>query len=753
MTVIKKLTACLTALLMALQLCASAEVYSDVTPGSETAEAVEALSVLGVVSGMGDGTFEPDGALTRAQFAKIAVCLLGKADEAVAGTDAFSDVSSADWFSGYVAKAASEGIIEGYPDGSFGAYEKITYAQALTVIIRLLGYSAADVDYKWPKGYIEKAAVLKLTEGMEFDAESPISRGEAAKIIYRALFTDMKDGNELITRLDVKVYEDAVILALRSENPALGENDIQTSVGTFKKSGSFLPPVGYEGTLSVNGDGEIIGFIKNGSMREEKLIASRVYKETNSKNISILSDKGDVIEIDSETAVYKNGQKLTAKDIEGVTEGSTITLYYDGSEVEYAMLDEYILEGPKTAMTAKSIDGLFDIEDMSTLSVIRKGLKSTVSDIEKFDVCYYSAKTNTLYAYNDRVTGVYEEAYPIKSNVSEVKLSGKTYRLSTAQAISKLGENDGAFKIGERVTLLLDTEGSVCDAVDINSGDISLYGVVTGTTVELSEESGKEGRAEYYVNILMADGTEAKYRTDSDRYEDKAGLFCEVNFEDSYAKLTFPKEKRMTGKADMESMSVDNVKFASDYAILEYEDGTEEAADVRKIAISDIDGITLTSSNSVHAELNGRGEISVLYVKNASGNKYTYGVVIETPENKTGNYVILSGAEKHTLTGNYNSLTKGQAIGFYKGADGVDIKFLTKKEAAGIDFRSDNIIKVSGQSFILSDDAAAYAGRYVYELQAVSLDDVSSLTGAVTLYSDASQREGGKVRVITVLGN
>ena len=194
-----KITAILLILMLSLQMVSFAA-FSDVDETSEVGAAINQLVNLGILSGYPDGTFNPDALLTRAQFAKIAVCMLGIEKEAasLAGTSVFSDVNADHWASGYVNCIAQKGIINGYPDGSFGAEDTITYAQALTILVRLLGYNGADLNYNWPDAYIKKAQSLGITRGMTFDTYENVTRGNAAYIINNTLFADKKEGSSAI---------------------------------------------------------------------------------------------------------------------------------------------------------------------------------------------------------------------------------------------------------------------------------------------------------------------------------------------------------------------------------------------------------------------------------------------------------------------------------------------------------------------------------------------------------------------------
>lgn len=96
-----------------------------------------------VVDGVGDGNFEPDRDMTRAEFAAVMIRALGL--EPGSGTGGFSDIPSAKWYSGSVQTAAAYGIIKGYSDAAFGPDDKITREQAMTMIARamkLTGLSA-----------------------------------------------------------------------------------------------------------------------------------------------------------------------------------------------------------------------------------------------------------------------------------------------------------------------------------------------------------------------------------------------------------------------------------------------------------------------------------------------------------------------------------------------------------------------------------------------------------------------------------
>jgi hypothetical protein len=99
------------------------------------ATAVGTMAGLGILQGYADGTFRANNAITRAEF----VAMVVNCDTITGGEVPFSDVSSDSWAAPYIATAAANGWITGYPDGTFHPNEKITRAQAVTILNKVLG--------------------------------------------------------------------------------------------------------------------------------------------------------------------------------------------------------------------------------------------------------------------------------------------------------------------------------------------------------------------------------------------------------------------------------------------------------------------------------------------------------------------------------------------------------------------------------------------------------------------------------------
>ncbi len=94
---------------------------------------------MGIIDGFSDGTFRPYAKITRAQFAKIAVGFFETTREDYQGY--FTDVDINAWYTEYVEAAARVGLIEGFNDGTFRPNTNITRAQACVIVNRALGRS------------------------------------------------------------------------------------------------------------------------------------------------------------------------------------------------------------------------------------------------------------------------------------------------------------------------------------------------------------------------------------------------------------------------------------------------------------------------------------------------------------------------------------------------------------------------------------------------------------------------------------
>ncbi len=748
-----KITAILLILMMAFQTVSFASL-SDIDKSSDVGEAIEQLVNLGVLSGYPDGTFQPDGLLTRAQFAKIAVCMLGAEKEAAAlsGNDIFSDVGSDHWASGYINCIAQKGIINGYPDGSFGAEEKITYAQAITILVRLLGYDGKDVNYNWPDGYIKKAKSLGITDGMSFGTYENVTRGNAALVIYNSLLAEKKEGSS-VKLLSSSSIEDVVIYADSTINASLASGTIATTSGNYKLS------------ANSNINESVYGYIGTLYLDSEKKASAFVPEKESVRNVTVSSAvaNGDKVEItfvengmtrtegfSASASAYYGGKSATLSSAASQMEAGREARIFYGADGNFARiyLRESTLKGPVTITSSYSqVYSSFNIIG-SDIKVIRDGQNANLTDVALFDVVYYMESTNTLYAYSDKASGTYEEAYPYKSEVTSVKVGGREYALSTQSAIRKMNTSQGAFEIGDRVTLLFGRNKEVVDVVTLSAGADLDIAVLVKSYKEVSTDRENSGASISYVDVVLPDGTTVTYETDRD-YSEHIGDVMKVEFNGNIAKLTYVVPTIIHGEFDKSVPSLDGHWLTKDCAILELVKEGSDTATVKKIDVRDIETTTLNSEQVIHAYTSGTmRDIRFIYVKDVTKSEATYGVVTKVSGK---NHTIMTDSSTINVTTSLlmpiSSAVEIKSTGRETQVDPL-VKVATSNNIEGFE---EGRIRLDGKNYVVSDYVKIYGASEKRGYESMSISQIlNNNVVRIDLYSDKVLSSGGVVRVIVV---
>lgn len=196
------------AMLLTASTLGTAYAFSDVATDSDAYEAVTALSALNIIKGYEDGTFLPDGKITRAEFATIVMRTLGMNVDSKVDT-IFNDVKADHWASGAIQEAFGAGIVNGRTleyaadnetiiGGTFDPEAEVTYDEAVKMIVCAMGY---DLKAKsmvktgvnpYPTAYNLVANQKGITDGVAKVAGGA-SRATVAKLIWNALPVELMD--------------------------------------------------------------------------------------------------------------------------------------------------------------------------------------------------------------------------------------------------------------------------------------------------------------------------------------------------------------------------------------------------------------------------------------------------------------------------------------------------------------------------------------------------------------------------------
>lgn len=278
--------------------------FSDVSD-SYTATAVETLRLMGVLDGYGDGTFRPDTVLNRAQFCKMAVYAMDGSGELgrYSTVTIFPDVKPSHWASAYINMAARKGIISGFADGKFKPGQTVTAGQAVTILMRGLGYKDEDMGGVWPQSYMAEAQTNGLLKSTGItSAYAGLTRAQAAKLFLNLFEAKHGKGEALFS---YKVGEEVYLTAVD------GGKGTMTAGGktyTMAHPVTSTSLIGSKGKAVLNSAGEILTFLPI----------------TGSNGVSnaavIIGANGSVAGLDSLAGstsynIYKNGSPATVKDL------------------------------------------------------------------------------------------------------------------------------------------------------------------------------------------------------------------------------------------------------------------------------------------------------------------------------------------------------------------------------------------------------------------------------------------------------
>lgn len=230
------------AMLASMGLVASAANYSDVASNASYADAVNLLSNLGIIQGYEDGTFKPDNTVTRAEAATMIVRMLNLDDEVEQGETNFTDVAADSWASGYVNVAEANGIINGMGDGTFNPNGEVTYGQIVKMIVCALGYEPVALAHGGYLGggylYAGSSQVTGFTKGVAGTANAAASRATVARLIYNALEVELMDQTSFSTGINGSTYEVLENKTILSEYLELEKVD-GVIIETYLSNGSY----------------------------------------------------------------------------------------------------------------------------------------------------------------------------------------------------------------------------------------------------------------------------------------------------------------------------------------------------------------------------------------------------------------------------------------------------------------------------------------------------------------------------------
>lgn len=499
---LKKVISAVLALTLAMSsfvvMTTSAASFADVADTASYAEAVNALAALGAISGTGDGTFKPDDNITRAEAATMVVAAQNlSADAQNAGsTSQFADVNeSAKWAAGYVNVGVAQGYISGTSATTFNPLDNVTYAQLLTMLTRILGYGDfAASRGGYPNGYLTAASTAGILSGVSAAAEEPITRAQAAQLIWNAVQAPMLDITTFtgsVTDTELKKMDGSDAAGNKFKTVLSDKFDayvLDVIVTETSKQGSLeVGTISMQLTSSTQWDPEKE---KKGSKdtKQEVAVGNTDAEEYVFSSAKVVAEFNDD---DEWTLIYfAPTGKVTTKTIDGSlindnTYSSSTPGQYNGVEVTSVPVgtssaNKGVIRIKKSATSSQSSATEYNIQDAE---LYVNGIKfcditsSTADDVQKL---LKDATGDVTLVQDDNLSGrVYNKVmidYYVIASVNQVKADSKSTEIRLTGAVYP-NSVSGVANPGSSLKI---------DADDLAEGDVVVNVVKAGEAADIS---------------------------------------------------------------------------------------------------------------------------------------------------------------------------------------------------------------------------------------------------------------------------
>ena len=499
--------------------------FTDQADIKVKSDVVDTLVSLGVIEGFEDGSFQPNGTVTRAQMAKmIYVLRTGNSDASAYNDDksSFTDIGS-HWARGYIKYCQSLGIIAGKSNTIFAPNASVTAQEAAKMLLVTLGYDAQKAGLVG-SGWVSKTNALADENGLLDDVNTSFTaacpRQYAAQLIYNAI-----DAKTVVWRDDAYTNQTAA----GTDNKTIGEKymGLNTAEGVMssfqKEDGKSTYTMDLEKITKKNGTESAknkyfddLTFTKIAkdftSLKNQKVKV--LYKGTDEvygvfalaeDNTSIAAVLGQ-FDKDTDTRIKYNGNKYNVKD--------KATVKVDGKDVVANKVNVSVAtfvdngktynKGMAKAFNAKAIsnDGSSKVNTLTveTFAVAK------VSYVGKD----YINLTDVFYSKNDALTttsGVKYATAKLKSDdaIYPSDLAKDDYVIVTPEANSV--END-------KVTVSkLDTVTGKVSSTKNKSTDDDYQVKIDGTWYEMAIDEGNDVSKKYSkidagdtIKVVVKDG-------------------------------------------------------------------------------------------------------------------------------------------------------------------------------------------------------------------------------------------------------
>ena len=514
----------------------------------KASEAVDTLVALGVVNGYDDGSFKPNGTVTRAEMAKmIYVLRTGNSDASAYNDDktSFTDIGS-HWARGYIKYCQSLGIIAGKSNTKFCPNDKVTAQEAAKMLLVTLGYDATKAGLTG-SGWAAKTNALADENGLLEDVNTsftgPCPRQYAAQLIYNTL-----DANTVVWRDDaytnVNVIggknqtvgqkymglmdtDDSILLSVKEDSKgtytvkALANDDVVTFTKVEK---DYTDLLGQKVDVLAKASDKVYGIY---ATSDNELAVKSTVGDLDKLKTDTLKIDGTEYDIDTNAKIFTTSVATTTNankaDViaTGTAYSTTAFTGMDTANTVYAVSND---EDEKIDLFVVIPAHVAKVTNVSSSSVVLSGIGSIDTEdyvayegLKKDDYVLY-IKDNDGTAYKDTLSkvDVVNATVDGVKNGDEFRINGTYYKAGTGVTKTpKAGDKVEAALYGNRFySMDINAATSVEDMLVVYAAGARVGGVATGAEAKVVFSDGTKST----INVTkIVDPKDSSFEYDVDQ--------------------------------------------------------------------------------------------------------------------------------------------------------------------------------------------------------------------------------------------
>ena len=671
-------------------------------------DAVGLLSDLDVINGFTDGSFNPEGNVTRAQTAKMIAYIMNGGSDAsstFAASAKFSDVANGYWAANSIGYCATKEIVAGAGNNLYYPNNDVTGVQLAKMALVALGYDPTIENLTgsaWAINTINLAEDAGLFDGLnkDFNASAAASRQEAAQILYNMLLSEMvcyTDNGTNIIIGDITINTDATRKYMDKDGKAVDDKDdailgveeyfdlsgtgaVQDGNDDYGRPARVIDVKGVDSiTIADTADLKYDGQVEAGTLYSDLGNDVRDYKQIvyiDGENVYDESGKDTTGDKDMAMVIEKNNS-----DDKNGYKGATLEAFIDddAETVTYVIIKTYLAQ-VDTIDENKDDENLLDI-DFDVFG----GTDVTLDEQESFG---YEEDDYVLVTLGkdgkDTVIDVIGAPETIEGTASRVAendyytIDGTKYSWSETYKDSDAQNAVGTDTTGT-YTFYLDQQGNVIGTTEIEAG-AAAGNYLYVTSVAKSQNDGFD--YELKAKATLTDGTDATIylptREKSGKYEFKDPNGDWVELVDNKVQLDtgWYSYTKSGDTYTLKNISSGYVVTADDLAVADLLSGN---AGIGKIGNTSYVANSSTKLYMVESDVTYTGYKNFPDADKVDAAEVPVLIILTSRNGKTASeiYVMQDGGTSDSVTvamynGNTSSGSEGDYATFYVGGEEVE---------------------------------------------------------------------------------